>query len=85
MTRGLHALLRGDVVRAIDHNALLVAILMATAAYFLLHAIARQKRKPPLRFAISRATWIVVGLVVVAFWAIRNLPLAPFDWLGSSA
>ncbi len=32
------------------------------------------------------ASWTRVALVViVAFWVLRNLPVAPFNWLGTGS
>lgn len=85
MTRGLHALLHGDVVRALNHNVLLVAILVFSAFWFGWNAIAKRLGKRQLRFTFNRATWIAIGVAVLAFWVLRNLPWAPFNWLGSGA
>jgi hypothetical protein len=85
MTRGLHALLRGDVVRAMNHNLLLVAILVATGVYFGWNAIARRTGKRQLHFKFRRSTWFAIGFAVFAFWVVRNLPWTPFEWLGSNA
>ena len=85
MTRGLHALLNGDVVRAMSHNILLVIILATSATWLSWNAIARRTGKRQLHFAFKRSTWIAIGLAVFAFWVVRNLPWSPFNWLGSGA
>lgn len=85
MTRGLHSLVRGDVVRSLDHNVLLVALLFITATVLVWNAIARRIGRSPVRLEFRRATWVAIGLGVLAFWVMRNLPWAPFDWLGSDA
>lgn len=85
MTRGLHALLNGDVVRAMNHNILLVIILATSAVWLGWNAIARRMGKRQLHFSFKRNTWITIGLAVFAFWIVRNLPWAPFSWLGSGA
>ena len=85
MTRGLHALLHGDVLRALSHNVLLVVMLATSAVWFGWNAIARRIGKRQLHFEFKRNTWIAIGLAVLAFWVVRNLPWAPFNWLGSGA
>ena len=85
MTRGLHALVRGDIVRAANHNLLLVVILAATAIYFGWNAIARRTGKRQLHFEFRRNTWIAIGIGVLAFWVVRNLSWTPLDWLNSGA
>ena len=85
MTRGLHALLNGDVLRALSHNILLVVILATSVVWFGWNAIARRTGRRVLHFEFNRNAWIAIGLAVVAFWVLRNLPWTPFNWLGSDA
>ena len=76
-TRATHQLLRGDVVAALDLNALYVVLLpvMAVAvAWWLLRG-----RRPP---AATWGRWAVVASTA-AFFVARNLPWAPFTWLGT--
>ena len=85
MTRGLHALLHGDLLRALSHNILLIAIIGIGAVWFGWNLLARRLGRPPIHLRFRRNTWIAIGLAVAAFWVLRNLPWAPFDWLGSGA
>ena len=85
MTRGLHALVHGDVLRALSHNILLVVIIAIGAVWFGWNMLARRLGRPALHLRFRRNTWIAIGLAVAAFWVLRNLPWAPFDWLGSGA
>ena len=85
MTRGLHALLHGDLLRAVSHNVLLVVIIATGAVWFGWNLLARRLGRPTLHLRYRRNAWIAIGLAVVAFWVLRNLPWAPFDWLGSGA
>jgi len=77
MLRGTHALLTGDVPRALDHNLLLLALV--PVALVLLVRWARQAWRgvvPPVtaRAFRIRTRVIVVGLVLVlAFGVLRNL------------
>ena len=85
MTRGLHALLNGDVSRALSHNLLLSVILATSVVWFGWNTIARRTGRRVLHLEFKQTTWIAIGLAVVAFWVVRNLPWAPFNWLGSGA
>jgi len=85
MTRGLHALLRGDPVRALSHNVLLVTLLALSAIYVAWNFLSSRTGWRPFRLKFRRNTWIALGLVIGAFWVTRNLPWAPFGWLNSDA
>lgn len=78
-TRATHQLIRGDVVAALDLNALYVAllpVLAALAAFWVLRG-----RRP----AWSGRPWVTWALVAsaVVFGVVRNLPFAPFSGLGT--
>lgn len=78
-TRATHQLLRGDVVAALDFNALYVAllpVLAALAGFWILRG-----RRPEW----LRRRWVTWTLVAVAalFGVVRNLPFAPFWALGT--
>lgn len=79
LTRGMHALLHGDVGAALAHNVLTpvaaVVIVWALLAW-LLRAWDRQAPRPPR--PVARALVTIGPVVLVAFGVLRNLPLAPF-------
>ncbi len=81
MTRGLHALLHGDFVSALDYNLLLPAVLFffgfLFVSFFLTFARGRGlsfKAFTPL------VIWSFFG-VALAFTVLRNLPFYPFNIL----
>lgn len=80
-TRATFALLRGDVGAALDLNALWVLSIPLLAWFVLARLLpaVRQRRWPS--FAISAVAARRVGLVLVAFAVIRNLPVDPFALL----
>jgi len=85
MTRGLYALLHGDVGRMLDHNVLL-AVFLPFAAVMWLRWIGRSwtGNRPVLSPAQAQrqARWSVVALVaVIAFGVLRNF----VPYLGSAA
>jgi len=76
-TRATFALLRGDVARALDLNALYVLALPFLAVVAIVWF--RAGRTPAL-LGRSGVRWVALGLAV-AFTVARNLP--PFTVLGS--
>jgi hypothetical protein len=83
LTRSVYALLHGDVVRAIDHNLLVVVLLPLALLAFARWTAGR------MGYATGRLPrwrpWmtIVAGLAVVSFLIARNLP--GFEYLRATA
>lgn len=78
--RALHDLVHGNVLGALDHNALLLIFL----PLFLVEAMRWALGRPPTPLLGKRYTPLAV-LALVAVWTVtRNLPLAPFDVLAST-
>jgi uncharacterized membrane protein len=78
-TRATFALLRGDVAAALDLNALYVVLLPVVIAVAVTWLV-RRRQPAMLR---SRAFPVVALAVAVLYMALRNLPFAPFDYLGT--
>ena len=84
-TRAAHHLFRGNVIAALDFNA--VFVLAAPILIWIAVAVLRQglggaaPRVPHLR----RPTVVTLVAAVLVFTVVRNLGLAPFDWLSSTA
>ncbi|MGQ0543557.1 MAG: DUF2752 domain-containing protein [Blastocatellia bacterium] len=81
MTRGFHALFHGDVITALDHNALIPLVVVFFGYLFLaMLSIAVRGRG----FAVGNwnlgMLWLTFGLLVV-FGVLRNLPYYPFNVL----
>lgn len=80
-TRGLHALLHGMPLRALDFNPLLVIALpflgLAAARWTRTVWTGHATRVRPLAPWLGRA----IALGVIAFWVLRNIPLWPFSVL----
>jgi hypothetical protein len=82
--RGLHALSRGQVGAALDHNILL-AVAVPLGAYVWLQWVRAAAGRPMRTLAFPR--WLLPGVVVIAtlFTIVRNLPGGPLPWLDSAA
>ena len=76
------ALLHGDLLRALDFNALFVLLLPLVAYYLVKIYIAYVFGKDVLPF-FRIGKWTALGLLVAiaAFWILRNIPVFPFTYL----
>lgn len=80
-TRGLHDLMHGDVVGALDHNVLLlVAIPAALLAW--VGWLRRSWTGRTERVGLPPPVVVAIVAVIAVFWVVRNIPGVPF--LGSS-
>jgi hypothetical protein len=82
-TRAAHSLVRGDMIGALDANVLAV-LALPLIAWGLFTWLTRAFGGPRLRTFTPSPVLTTLGVVVlVAFWVVRNLSGAPFDWLNS--
>ena len=81
LTRGFHALFHGDVLGALDYNAMLpfFAALIGFGFVSLVYFAARGRRIP-VNLLHPNALWVFFVLVLV-FGVTRNLPWYPFTLL----
>lgn len=80
-TRGMHALLNGDVLTALHFNALLV-LFVPLMIYFLLNLVSIAVRGRALSIAKSPSGGIwACAAILFAFGVLRNLPFYPFTIL----
>ena len=82
--RGLHALSRGQVGRALDHNLLL--LLAVPIGVVVWCRWVRGAAGRPVR-PVHVPTWVLPASVLVAatFAVLRNLDIGALSWLGSGA
>lgn len=78
-TRALHALLHGDLVRALAMNPLLV-IASPVLAWMALNAAGANPpgRRLLMPWSANPKSWLVV---LLGYGVLRNLPWMPFSWL----
>ena len=81
LTRGLHALLHGDVLTALDFNAL-IPLYLLIFGYFFASLVSLAIRGRGI-IALDRnlyLLWTIIG-VLLLFGVLRNLPFYPFSVL----
>ena len=79
--RGLHQLLHGHPIAALDLNPLMILALPFMAYIFLSYAlVAVRGRGLPRVFISSTLIWVMFW-VIIAFWVLRNIPVYPFTVL----
>jgi TM2 domain-containing membrane protein YozV len=80
-TRGMHQLLNGDVLAALDYNALLV-LFVPIIIYFLLNLVwvALRGRTLGIGKLPTAGIW-AFAVVLLVFGVLRNLPFYPFTIL----
>jgi hypothetical protein len=82
-TRALHQLFTGHLGAAVSYNVLAVVIL-PVLLWGLFVSLTKALGGPRWRSISLPHRWMWLALAAVAvFWVVRNLPVAPFDWLGT--
>lgn len=82
-TRAVLALLRLDIVSALGHNVLFVLFLPA-AAYYLLKVYIKYvfcRDVLPFPKECTYRVGLALGIVIIAFTVLRNIPVYPFTLL----
>ena len=81
LTRGLHALLHGDVVGALDFN-LLLPIYVLVAFYLIASLVMTVYRGRGLKLKVFDSKWLWGFLIFsLAFGILRNIPVYPLNIL----
>jgi hypothetical protein len=82
-TRALHQLFTGHLGAALSYNVLAVVIL-PVLLWGLFVSLTGALGGPRWKSVSIARPWIWIAFaVVITFWVVRNLPVAPFDWLGT--
>lgn len=80
--RAVSALLHGHFMQAIDYNILMVLcipVILYSAFVFTWNTFSTKKLKQTFLYSTVFVKSLL--LVVIAFWILRNMPVAPFNWL----
>lgn len=77
--RSFHALLNGHVLRAIDYNLMFI-LFLPLIVYFIITFLL-DKKYSPSSFIYTKKFSLSILVFVISFWVLRNIPVAPFNWL----
>jgi hypothetical protein len=79
--RALHQLLRGHFIAAFGLNPLMVISLPFMVYSYCSYGLeAIRGRSLPKIFISARWIWFILQ-AIIAYWIVRNIPVAPFSWL----
>lgn len=81
LTRGFHALLHGDLLTAIDYNALIPVFLLILGVIFVSLVMIAARGRGFLK--LNQSPKLLVGFLalLIVFGVLRNLPFYPFTFL----
>ena len=82
-TRAMYALLSGDPLTAANHNVMLLVALPWLAWAYVRWTLVRVGKMIAYPRVRPAAAWTITGLVA-SFALVRNVPLWPLSWLGST-
>ncbi|MFD0347031.1 DUF2752 domain-containing protein [Kitasatospora aburaviensis] len=73
--RCVHALVHGDLSGALHDNAPAVLLFAVLAVFWVRRVWAAATGGPPPRLALGVRRWVLVGLLLLVFTVVRNLPI----------
>ena len=80
-TRMVYALMHGDPALAARYNVVVLAALPVAAYAYVVFATRRLTGRRLPAWRPSARAWAVIGIVLLLFGVLRNLPFAPFTSL----
>ena len=81
LTRGFHALFHGDIVTALDYNALIPVFLVILAGVLVSLASVAVRGRGLVRLDATPKFIVSVFVLLIVFGVVRNLPYYPFSVL----
>jgi hypothetical protein len=81
LTRGFHALFHGDVITALDYNALIPFVAAGFVFLFVTLVSVAVRGKGLMRLSSSPPFLVGILVVLLTFGVLRNLPFYPFNLL----
>ena len=79
--RGLHALVHGNILKAINYNLLMIVSIPYLIYSFILFSYESFSGKELKRFFIKPVyIWLLLVFILI-FWVLRNIPSYPFTLL----
>ena len=82
-TRALHALTHGHILQAIDYNLLFPFVVIVLAWYYFVGLTTLFFRRRVMWIPESMPKWVAIGIgvIIVLFTVLRNIPAWPFSIL----
>lgn len=81
--RAIHSFLQGDIWKALQYN-FLILLAIAVLLYKLFLWISPNRKKDKMErknILYANATpWVIFGIIML-YWVLRNIPVAPFTYL----
>lgn len=81
LTRGFHALFHGDLLTALDHNALIPLFVLIFGFFFVSMVMVAVRGRGFLKLTHSPKLLFGFFVLLVVFGVLRNLPFYPFTFL----
>lgn len=82
--RATHALTQGDIFGALDHNVFVAIGVPLAALLWVRWMVLKLGVRVPGLPKVSRTAWWALGIIVVAFTVVRNIPgVGAFEYLNS--
>lgn len=81
MTRGFHALFHGDLITAMDYNAMIPVFSLLFGFFFVSMLLVAVRGKALSKWTYSPKLLFGFFVLLVAFGVLRNLPYYPFTFL----
>lgn len=79
--RAFHEILHGNIIAGIQHNLLVIlAVLVIAYKFFVFFRNKANPEKSSRNLLYHNAAPWIILILVVGFWIIRNIPLAPFHF-----
>ncbi len=79
--RALHQLLHFNIFETLNHNALYVIGLFSIIYNIIIKGINKYRNKNYYNYLYHPKTPILLGVLIIAFWILRNVPSEPFCYL----
>ena len=79
--RAMHDLLHLNIVGAIGHNMLIVPAIIVVVYNYTIKLLENKRGAVLYNFMYEPKAPIIVFMVIMVFWILRNIPVWPFDKL----
>ena len=81
ITRSVYCIMHGWFYEAFDYNPLVMILSPFVLYEFVIELFRRAKMKTPPTLFNRRGVAMVLLIILIAYWILRNLPYPPFNFL----